>query len=206
MREHEAYVGNLKLAAKHSSFRFAGELRPGAVVGYTGKALRSMGARVGDAGCARFVVVACACDLCQLGRHICVERPNGRHLARAAVRVMSAGQHHLDEGTPDQTDSDAKAIGKGLQMAIKSGAKIERRQPIAKRWQDCRAFVRALRARKYLVEDRPVMSEGIYWYLYELWQDGLITGARAYKKHVAKHEKAKGASSHREGGRRDDAT
>lgn len=198
MPDHETYAGNLKLSAKDAR-RFIGELRPGAVVGYTGKALRAMGARTGDAGPARFVIVACACDLCQVGRHVCVERPNGKHIARAAVRVMNAGEHHLDEGTPDQTSSDTAAIGKGLRTAIRRGAKIDSRpkpRVKAKRWQDSRAFVRALHAREYLVEGRLTMSDGIYLYLFELWQDGLRAGALAYKKHViAKHFQAKGASS-----------
>jgi len=74
-----------------------------------------------------------------------------------------------------------------------------------KRWQDCRPFVRALEARAYLVEGRPVMSDGIYLYLYELWQDGARAGARAYKKYVAEHSKAKGATSDRKNRRRNDA-
>jgi hypothetical protein len=77
--------------------------------------------------------------------------------------------------------------------------------PRPKRWQDCKPFVRALSARQYLVDGRPVMSDGIYWYLYELWQDGTRAGALAYKRHVAEHPKAKVASSHRKGRRRNDA-
>lgn len=74
-----------------------------------------------------------------------------------------------------------------------------------KRWQDSKAFVRALAAREYLVDNRPVMSDGIYLYMYELWQDGTRVGALAYKKHVSEHPKAKGAASHRKGHRRHDA-
>lgn len=206
--QSEIYAGNLRLSQLENERRFAGELRPGAVVMYTGKALRAFGTRVGDEGQARFVIVACACDLCQLGRHVCVERPNGRHLARAAVRVASAGEHHLDEGTPDQQSQDATDLVRGLQNAMKKDTKISKDSfgPKPKHWRDCRAFVRALEARAYLVEGRPVMSDGIYWYLYELWQDGTRAGARAYKNYVAEHAKAKGASAHRKGSRRHDAS
>lgn len=78
--------------------------------------------------------------------------------------------------------------------------------PRPKRWQDCKPFVEALAARSYLVEGRPVMSDGIYWYLYELWQDGTRAGALAYKRHVTQYSKAKGASSNRKGSRRHDAS
>jgi hypothetical protein len=207
VNDRDIYAGNLKLTTDEGDHRFAGELRPGAVVIYTGKALRAMGLRTGDAGQARFVISACSCELCQLGRHVCVERPNGRHVARAAVRVLAAGEHYLDEGAPDQTSKDMGDIGKGLRRAIKRNTKISVAKPshVAKNWRDCRAFVRALRAREYLVDDRPVMSEGIYWYLYELWQDGTRAGALAYKNHVAQHGQAKGTSSHRKGRRRHDA-
>ena len=75
----------------------------------------------------------------------------------------------------------------------------------SRRWQDCRPFVRALEARAYLVEGRPVMSDGLYLYMYELWQDGARAGALAYKKHVTEHSKAKGTASHRKGRRRNHA-
>ena len=39
----EVYAGNLRLTRDENSRRFAGELRPGAVVMYTGKALRATG-------------------------------------------------------------------------------------------------------------------------------------------------------------------
>lgn len=74
-----------------------------------------------------------------------------------------------------------------------------------RRWQDCRPFVRALEARAYLVEGRPVMSDGIYLYLYELWQDGTRAGARAYKRYVTEHPKTESTASHRKGRRRHDA-
>lgn len=208
--EHETYAGNLKLSQLENERRFAGELRPGAVVMYTGKALRAMGARVGSAGQARFVICACGCDLCQLGRHVCLERPNGRHVARAAVRVVAAGEHHLDEGTPDQTTKDIGHMTKGLQAAIKRNTKISVPKEFGpKRWQDCPRFVRALRERCYLVNDRPVVSEGLYLYMYELWRDGWREGRTALLKKqkgdVTEHEKAKGASTHRKGRRRNDA-
>lgn len=42
-----------------------------------------------------------------------------------------------------------------------------------KRWQDDKAFVAALRKREYLDEgDKPNMSDGIYIYMWELFQDG----------------------------------
>jgi hypothetical protein len=205
-QNREMFVGNLKRSQAEAERRFAGELRPGAVVIYTGKALRAMGERQGALPQARFVIVACSCDLCQLGRHVCVERPNGRHIARAALRVEAAGENYLDEPTPDQSGADDAVLSKGLQMGFKKNSKISTDRPTSKhkRWQDCRSFVRALEARKYLVDGRPVMADGIYWYLYELWQDGTRAGALAYKKYVAQHSKAKGASSHREGRARDD--
>jgi hypothetical protein len=207
----DTYAGNLKRTRDESSRRFAGELRPGAVVMYTGKALRAMGQSVGLAGQARFVISACACDLCQLGRHVCLERPNGRHVARAAVRVVSAGEHHLDEGTPDQQTKDMGDLAKGMRDAMKKSTKISADASKAdchpKRWQDCKRFVRTLRARAYLVKGRPVMSAGLYLYMYELWRDGWRQGRKALRRKldVTEHEKAKGASAHRARRRRDDA-
>lgn len=206
-RFEETYAGNLKLLRAEDERRFAGELRPGAVVMFTGKALRAMGARVGDSGQARFVISACACDLCQLGRHVCVERPNGRHLARAAVRVVAAGEHYLDEGTPDQTTRDMGDIGKGIQRGLKRGVKVSDDQKKSKRWQDCKPFVRELKARAYLIKGRPVMSAGLYLYMFELWCAGWRQGRKALRRKldVTEHQKAKGASAHRKGRRRDDA-
>lgn len=45
------------------------------------------------------------------------------------------------------------------------------------RWQDCEAFIEALLQRKYVTMDAegcvgPLMADGIYLYMYELWQDG----------------------------------
>lgn len=76
-----------------------------------------------------------------------------------------------------------------------------------KRWQDCRAFVRALEARDYLVDGRPCMSDGIYLYMYELWRDGAHFVLRAMKRrgHGTKHSKAASATTHRKARRRDHA-
>jgi hypothetical protein len=77
-----------------------------------------------------------------------------------------------------------------------------------KRWQDCKPFVRELKSRDYLVKSRPVMSPGVYLYMYELWCAGWRTGRKALRRKldVTEHKKAKGASSHRKGRRRDDAS
>ena len=50
-----------------------------------------------------------------------------------------------------------------------------------KRWQDCEAFIEALLARGYVRRDDagnvgPLMADGIYLYMYELWQDGFEQG------------------------------
>jgi hypothetical protein len=76
-----------------------------------------------------------------------------------------------------------------------------------KRWQDCRAFVRDLIEREYLVEGRPVMSDGIYLYMYELWRDGARFALRAMKRkgYVSQYPKAVSTSSHRKTRRRNDA-
>jgi len=77
--------------------------------------------------------------------------------------------------------------------------------PKRKRWQDTRAFVRALKARGYLAENnRPVMSDGIYLYLFELWIDGVVMGWRQgrqalRRKHVTEHDKAARSSQGRKG-------
>lgn len=55
-----------------------------------------------------------------------------------------------------------------------------------RRWQDCKLFVTALKKREYISDTSTgwflLMSDGIYLYLYELWQDGrqsaLKKGAR----------------------------
>lgn len=46
-----------------------------------------------------------------------------------------------------------------------------------KRWQDCQSFTDALVARQYLSKDatgnlKTCMPEGVYLYMWELWQDG----------------------------------
>jgi hypothetical protein len=48
-----------------------------------------------------------------------------------------------------------------------------------KNWRDCKPFVKALLKREYLSQDSEgelhlSMSDGIYLYLYELWQDGVV--------------------------------
>jgi hypothetical protein len=48
---------------------------------------------------------------------------------------------------------------------------------MAKRWQDCEPFIEDLTKRGYVKRDdagnvQTCMSEGIYLYMYELWQDG----------------------------------
>ena len=45
------------------------------------------------------------------------------------------------------------------------------------RWQDCEAFIEALLKRQYVTRDEagnvgPLMADGIYLYMYELWKDG----------------------------------
>ena len=46
------------------------------------------------------------------------------------------------------------------------------------RWQDCRGFVEDLAKREYVAKFGQghltlFMSDGIYLYMYELWQDGM---------------------------------
>lgn len=79
--------------------------------------------------------------------------------------------------------------------------------PLPKRWQDCKPFFRELKSRGYLVKGRPVMSAGIYLYMYELWCAGWRTGRKALRRKldVTEHKKAKGTSSDRARRRRDDA-
>ena len=48
-----------------------------------------------------------------------------------------------------------------------------------RRWQDCDAFIEALLQRKYVQRDDagnvgPLMADGIYLYMYELWQDACL--------------------------------
>lgn len=52
-----------------------------------------------------------------------------------------------------------------------------------RRWQDCPTFVLDLKRRAYLTPSgQELMSEGIYLYLYELWQDGVLRGWKKAKK------------------------
>jgi hypothetical protein len=76
-----------------------------------------------------------------------------------------------------------------------------------RRWQDCKPFVRELKSLGYLVKSRPVMSPGVYLYMYELWCAGWRQGRKALRRKldVTEHEKTKGASKNRTGRRRDDA-
>jgi hypothetical protein len=76
-----------------------------------------------------------------------------------------------------------------------------------RRWQDCRAFVRDLTEREYIVDGRLVMSDGIYLYMYELWRDGARFALRAMKRkgYVSEYPKAASAPSHRKGRRLHDA-
>jgi len=53
-----------------------------------------------------------------------------------------------------------------------------------KRWQDCKPFVAALLARNYIGlvnANVPTLSlsDGLYLYMYELWQDGTVEGERS---------------------------
>jgi hypothetical protein len=91
-------------------------MKPGDVIVLTGQALRSMGARTGDAGTQRWTVVECTCELCATERFVGVE--GGRHFALAAVREWDRDRHR-DEGTPAQTSADTAGIARGMQRASK---------------------------------------------------------------------------------------
>lgn len=64
------------------------------------------------------------------------------------------------------------------------------------RWQDCEAFIEALLQRKYVTKDEannvgPLMADGIYIYMYELWRDGRDAereDVRAWLCDAASHE------------------
>ena len=57
----------------------------------------------------------------------------------------------------------------------------EPRRFFPRRWYVCTAFCEDLYRRRYAEPDitapdgvRRVMPDGLYWYLYELWQDGVM--------------------------------
>jgi hypothetical protein len=49
---------------------------------------------------------------------------------------------------------------------------MKKKSSFPRRWQDCSPFVNALTKREY----NNVLSDGLYLYLYELWQDGVKYG------------------------------
>lgn len=52
-------------------------------------------------------------------------------------------------------------------------------EDLPERWQKCRAFVEALKARNYLSPDgEPYVSDGLILYMYELFQDGVRSAKR----------------------------
>lgn len=54
--------------------------------------------------------------------------------------------------------------------------KLKSTPNLPKRWQDCEPFVAALKSRGYLTADnRVVMSDGVYLYMYEAWADALTS-------------------------------
>lgn len=88
---------------------------PGDRVVVRGRALWSMGLMVSELGGAVFVIEACACDLCGLGRHVAVQ--GGRHFARAALRGVS--ELCVDELRGIDSDALSAGIQAGLWRAAR---------------------------------------------------------------------------------------
>jgi hypothetical protein len=90
-------------------------VRPGDRVVVRGRALFSMGLIVGELGGMVFVVEACPCDLCGLGRHVAVQ--GGRHFARAALRGVE--ELCVDELRAVDSDALTAGIGAGIWRAAR---------------------------------------------------------------------------------------
>lgn len=98
-------------------------MHAGDIVMYTGRTLYSMGQRVGEAGARRFMVALCVCELCTSGRFVAVEpcdstEPTGRHVARAAVRVVGH-ECWRDELRAADTDADTAAVQRGIRRGFR---------------------------------------------------------------------------------------
>lgn len=91
------------------------ELAPGDRVRLTAQRLYSMGALVGELAEQVFILEACTCDLCALGRHVAVG--GGRHFGRAALRL--AGVVCVDELRAVDSDAITAALAKGLGNAAR---------------------------------------------------------------------------------------
>jgi hypothetical protein len=93
------------------------EIEPGMRVKLRAQALYSMGVLAGPLTQQTWIVLSCACSLCQLGQHALVEQD--RHIARAALRP--ADWPCIDELCEADADRQSLSVQAGMLRAIRRG-------------------------------------------------------------------------------------